>query len=129
MLDTSYYRYYTSADAGSVGYVHGLKYAFSAPSYARLAADVSNPLTATDTQVAAYADLKFQYDPTSQRVTQAVVQGAGSSATTGGQGTFTYSYSTSTFSNGYNNWATKSIETRPDGSRTPSTPTTPGKPC
>jgi hypothetical protein len=33
VLDASYYRYYTPADAGSVGYVGGLKYAFSSVSY------------------------------------------------------------------------------------------------
>src|SRR5207244_7925037 len=37
-LDTKYYRYYTPTDAGTTGYVHGLKYAFSPQSYARLAA-------------------------------------------------------------------------------------------
>jgi len=35
---------------------------------------------------------------------------------TGGQGTFTYSYALSSFSNGYNNWATKTLETLPDSS-------------
>jgi hypothetical protein len=29
IIDTMYYRYYTSADAGTTGYVHGLKYSFS----------------------------------------------------------------------------------------------------
>jgi hypothetical protein len=116
VLDTTYYRYYTSADAGNIGYVHGLKFAFSSDSYARMSADISNPLTATDSQVAPYADLYFQYDPTSQRVTEAVVQGAGCSVCSGGQGIFTYSYVESSNPNSYNSWAEKTTETLPDGS-------------
>jgi hypothetical protein len=116
VIDTTYYRYYTSLDAGSIGYVHGLKYVFGPPSYARMAADLSNPLTATDSQVAPYAEDAYQYNPTSQQVTQAVVQGSGCSACTGGQGTFTYSYATSANPSGYNNWATRTIEALPDGS-------------
>jgi RHS repeat-associated protein len=116
VIDTTYYRYYTPADAGGIGYVHGLKYVFSPQSYARMAADISNPLTATDAQVAPYADDYYQYDPTSQRVTMAVIQGNGCSVCTGGQGTFTYSYASSTFSPGYNSWAEKTVETLPDSS-------------
>ncbi|HZU38027.1 MAG TPA: hypothetical protein VFA18_19050, partial [Gemmataceae bacterium] len=59
-LATYYYRYYTST--GSGGYVHGLEYSFDPRSYARLAAAVSNPLTATNAQVAPYAQYAFQYD-------------------------------------------------------------------
>jgi hypothetical protein len=91
LIDTKYYRYYTSTDAGTIGYVHGLKYVFSPQSYARLTAGVASPLTATDAQVSPYADDYYEYDPASQRVTKAVVQGKGCSACTGGQGTFTYS--------------------------------------
>ena len=116
VIDTTYYRYYTSADAGSIGYVHGLKYVFSPQSYARMAADLSNPLTATDAHVAPYADDYYQYNPTSQQVTMAVIQGSGCSVCTGGQGTFTYTYALSSFSNGYNNWTYKTVETLPDSS-------------
>ena len=113
-LDTNYYRYYTSADAGTIGYVDGLKYSFSPQSYARLVAGVGNPFTATDTEVAPYADAYYEYDPSSQRVTKAVVQGSGCSVCTGGQGTFTYTYATSTNPTGYNSWAYKTVETLPD---------------
>jgi hypothetical protein len=116
VIDTTYYRYYTPADAGSIGYVHGLKYVFSPQSYARLAADISNPMMATDSQVAPYADAYYQYNPTTQQVTEAVIQGSGCSVCTGGQGTFTYSYATSVFQPGYNTWAKKTVETLPDGS-------------
>src|SRR5947199_10759334 len=34
VIDTMYYRYFTSADAGTIGYIHGLKYYFTAASYA-----------------------------------------------------------------------------------------------
>jgi hypothetical protein len=116
VIDTTYYRYYTSADAGNIGYVHGLKYVFSPQSCARLAADISNPMMTTDAQVAPYADAYYQYSPTTQQVTEAVIQGSGCSVCTGGQGTFTYSYATSVFQPGYNTWAKKTVETLPDGS-------------
>jgi hypothetical protein len=62
VLDASYYRYYTSADAGSIGYVGGLKYAFSSDSYARLVTALGStaPPSATDAQVSAYADNYFE---------------------------------------------------------------------
>jgi RHS repeat-associated protein len=116
-LDTKYYRYYTSADAGTIGWVHGLKYLFEPQSYARLAAAVGNPLTATDAQVAPYADDYLEYEPTTRRVTKAVVQGSGCSSCAGGQGTFTYSYTSSSNPSGYNSWATKTVETLPDGNQ------------
>jgi len=71
-LGTYYYRYYTSTGGG--GYQHGLEYWFDPRSYARLAAAYPSPLTATNTQVAPYANGYFQYD-SSQRTTEAVIQG------------------------------------------------------
>ncbi len=114
VLDTSYYRYYTPDDAGSIGYVHGLKYAFSTGSYERLVAAVGDPQTATDSDVAPYADNYFQYD-SQQRVTEDVVQGEGCSACSGGLGTYTYSYTTSSNPMAMNSWAVKTVETLPDG--------------
>jgi RHS repeat-associated protein len=114
VIDTSYYRYYTEDDAGTTGYIQGLKYYFSTDSYARLVAAVGNPLTATDSQVAPYADNYFQYD-SQQRVSEAVVQGQGCSSCSGGLGTYTYSYTTSDNPAGYNSWAVKTVETLPDG--------------
>jgi RHS repeat-associated protein len=115
-IDTSYYRYYTPADAGSIGYVHGLKYVFTPASYARLVAVAGNPQTATDSQVSPYADNYFQYD-TQHRVTEEVAQGEGCSACSGGLGTFTYSYVTSSNAPGPNSWAVKTTETLPDGNQ------------
>jgi site-specific DNA recombinase len=84
-------------------------------SFARLQAAVSDPFTATDAQVAPFADAALQYDG-QQRVTQAVIQGSGcSSASEGGLGTYSYSYTDSTNTAGFNSWATKTVETRPDG--------------
>jgi RHS repeat-associated protein len=116
ILDTTYYRYYTAADAGTTGYMHGLKYSFSPQSYARLVAAVGNPTTATDAQVAPYADDYFQYD-SQHRVTEEVVQGEGCSVCSAGLGTFTYSYTTSNNPAGYNSWKVKATETLPDGNQ------------
>jgi hypothetical protein len=115
VLGTYYYRYYTPTDAGSGGYVGGLKYYFSERSYAQLTAAVGNPTTAGDSQVAPYADDYYHYD-SSRRLTQAVVQGEGCSVCSAGLGTFTFSYTTSSNSLGYNSWAVKTVMTHPDGS-------------
>ncbi|MBX9583069.1 MAG: hypothetical protein K2X87_22410, partial [Gemmataceae bacterium] len=115
-IGTSYYRYYTSADAGTVGYAGGLKYEFTPAAYARLVANYATPTTATDSQVAPYADRAFRYDPTSHRVTRADLAGAGADgASPAGIGTFTYTYSASGSNPGYNVWDTKTVEARPDG--------------
>jgi YD repeat-containing protein len=116
VLDVHYYRYYTPADAGTVGYVNGLKYYFSPASYARLVAAVGNPSTATDAQVAPYADSYLQYNG-QQQVTEEVAQGAGCSVCSAGLGTFTFSYATSNNPDGYNSWKVKTTETLPDGNQ------------
>ena len=118
VLDTYYYRYYTSADAGSIGYVGGLKYVFGPRSYARLVTALGStaPTSAADSQVSPYADEYFEYD-SQHRTTKDVAQGAGCSACSGGLGTFTYSYTSSTNAAGYNSWATKTVETLPDGNQ------------
>src|SRR5262249_22653758 len=113
-LDTRYYRYYVSGDSN--GYAGALKYVFNPDSYARLKAVYSDPTTATDAQVAPYADASYQYDSV-QRVSQAVLQGAGCSSCTGGLGTYTYSYTTSPFADGYGNWRRKLTENLPDGNQ------------
>jgi RHS repeat-associated protein len=112
-LDTAYYRYYVSGQSN--GYVHGLKFFFDAASYGRLVAAYPTPSSASDSQVSPYATINLQYD-SSQRVTQAVVQGAGASSS-GGQGTFTYSWTTSSNSSGSNSWQTKCVETLPDSNQ------------
>jgi hypothetical protein len=115
VLDTKYYRYYTGE---SGGYVHGLKYAFGPAAYARLAAAVANPLTATDTQVAPYADVYLTYD-SQRRVSTETVAGAGASAANGdnGLGTYSFSYTASSNAAGFNSWAVKTTETLPDNNQ------------
>jgi RHS repeat-associated protein len=114
-LDTTYLRYYTGE---SGGYTHGLKYVFRPDSYARLVAALgSNIDSISDTNAAPYADDYFEYDA-SQRITKHTVAGAG--GTTGGGnglGAYTYSYTASSNPVDYNSWATKTIETLPDGNQ------------
>jgi hypothetical protein len=115
VLDNSYYRYYVSGEAN--GYQRGLKYVFNTQSYARLVAALGNSLSGlTDSQVAPYADNYFQYD-SSQRVTKEVAQGLGCSACSGGLGTFTYAYTSSSNAPGPNSWAAKTVEGLPDGNQ------------
>jgi YD repeat-containing protein len=57
----------------------------------------------------------FSYD-SSQRVVQETVEGLGDSQTSGGQGTYSFSY-TSTSNNGYNAWTYKNVETLPDSNQ------------
>jgi RHS repeat-associated protein len=115
VLDTYYYRYYQSGDAH--GYAHGLKYVFGPDAHARLAAAYTNPTNTTDSQASTYADYYFEYD-SQQRVTKVSVAGAGTTYGGGnGQGSYTYSYTGSSNSAGYNSWATKTVETLPDGNQ------------
>jgi hypothetical protein len=111
VIDTTYYRYWIST--GSGGVPHGLKYAFGPASFGRLAGAVSDPLTATDTEVAPFADRYFEYD-SGRRVTSVTAQG-GCSAGRGGLGTSTYAYTASSNTPGVNSWAMKTVETLPDG--------------
>jgi RHS repeat-associated protein len=114
VLDTSYYRYYTAGNPN--GYQHGLEYVFNPDSYLRLTAALgTNVSSLTDAQVAPYADNYFRYDG-QKRVTQETVQGAGDSQTGGGLGTYTFAYTASSNTPGFQNWAVKTVVTNPDGS-------------
>src|SRR6266852_6148162 len=70
----------------TIGYPHGLKYAFGPQSYERMVAASINLLTATDSVVAPDADDYYQYN-SSQQVSEVVVAGAGASSG-GGLGTY-----------------------------------------
>jgi len=114
-IDTKYYRYYTYGETG--GYSHGMKYIFDAASYARLSKAVIGPFTASDAEVAKYAQQHFEYDNV-RRVVRHVIQGMGSSQSGNeGLGVFTYSYETSDNPDGTNSWKYKTIETLPSGNR------------
>jgi RHS repeat-associated protein len=136
-LETSYYRYYTPADATNAlgdteGFVHGLKFVITGPAFARLTAEVGDPSALSDEIIAPYADHQFQYDE-ERRVTSVVVAGAGGTTGSGagnmaGHGTFEYAYgpvsdrpnsSTVHLQFGYGDffsaWKYQTTETRPDG--------------
>ncbi|MDW8264105.1 MAG: hypothetical protein RMJ52_02115, partial [Gemmataceae bacterium] len=127
VLETSYYRYYVAGENN--GYEGGLKYVFRPSSYARLAANVANPETASDAQIAPYADHYFEYDD-QFRVTKEVAAGAGDDES-GGRGTFTFTYTINELgmatmpggtggpagSGDPNVWLVKTVETLPDGNQ------------
>jgi hypothetical protein len=99
---------------GASGYVHGLEYAVTTDAYARLVAALGSGVDSlTNSQVAPYANHYFEYD-SALRVTKEIAAGAGSSAA-GGLGTFTFSYTASGNTAGFNSWATTTVETLPDG--------------
>ena len=101
-----YYRYYLSGDPN--GFVHGLKYVVKPNTYATMTADGLDPTSVADAVLAQYADQFLQYD-SSQRVTLETLDG--------GSRTYTFAFTQSGNPDDYNNWATKTVETRPDGSR------------
>ena len=74
--------------------------------------------TATNTSVAPFATNVYGYDAQG-RVVRRDVQGAGCSSCTGGIGTFTYAYATNPLApaGSLDAWATKTTETRPDGTQ------------
>ena len=122
---TSYYRYYLelpsgnssssssslSSSGGAIGSptrVRLLKYVVEPAAYTRMEDDGVNPLTASDAQIALYANYYFEYDA-QRRVTKEMVEGASR--------TYLFSYEESGFSDGVNSWKTKTTETLPDGSQ------------
>jgi hypothetical protein len=116
VLETSYYRYYVALESN--GYEGGLKFVFRPQAYARLAANVANPETATDAQIAPYAAHYFEYDD-QFRVTKEIAAGAGDDGT-GGRGQFTFSYTVNealASPGDLNAWVVKTVETLPDGNQ------------
>lgn len=107
-IDNHYYRYWTTTGSGALP--HCLKYVVNSAAYDRMLAAGLNPLTATDAQVAGFADLYLEYD--SQRHVTL-------ETTDGGLYTHRFAFTTNAnpgYVNDYNNWKTKTVETRPDGS-------------
>jgi len=116
---TMMYRYYKEFPAGSSssssssgGYLEArlLKYVINLEAYERLEADpnVTDPLTASDSKVAEYADKYFEYDA-GRRVTKETVNG--------GSQTYLFSYEESENADGYNSWKCKTTETLPSGAQ------------
>ena len=103
--DAHYYRYWKDGDAK--GFAHGLKYVVEPESYARIS-EVTDPLLASDSQIAQYADYYYEYNA-SRRVAKETVQAGAMS--------FTFKYSSNSGANNHNHWRRKTVETRPDGSQ------------
>jgi RHS repeat-associated protein len=112
VLNTDYYRYYKTT--GSGGYAGALKYVVSGPGYDLAAATLGSATGATDAQLAPYAANYFEYDGIG-RVTKEVAGGLGCPVCTAGQGALTYAYTANASGGGMNGWATKTVETLPDG--------------
>jgi RHS repeat-associated protein len=113
-ISEEYYTYYTAGNSTN-GYTGGLQYFLDAAGYARAVAAGVNFSTASN--LAPFAALYVQYYSSNHYTKEEVVAGEGSSASTG-QGTYAFTYSSSTFDVGYNLWATKTAVTLPDSSTT-----------
>jgi len=118
-INTKYFRYYTEGESG--GNVYDLKYSFTPQSYDRLKDAYATPDTATDAQVAPYADTYLEYDKQG-RVTKIIQAREGSTTGSGtgalaDQGVYTYEYYTSANDDGVNKWKTRTTETLPDGNQ------------
>jgi RHS repeat-associated protein len=105
-MGVHYYRYYKAGDAN--GAARLIKFILEPEAYQRLDDAVADPTTASDTTVGAYADHYFEYD-SDGRVTKEKVDG--------GSKTYTFSYTTSSHADGYNNWKRKTVETLPDSTQ------------
>jgi RHS repeat-associated protein len=105
-LKTSYYRFWKTGSGGGVP--HGLKFVVLPEAYARMVAAGLTPETATDAQVAGYADYYFEYDG-ARRVKLEKLYG--------GSETYTYAYLEGGSSDDYNEWTTRTTETLPNGAQ------------
>ncbi|HUY36901.1 MAG TPA: hypothetical protein VMV69_29550, partial [Pirellulales bacterium] len=106
-IDNHYYRSWTTTGGGALA--HCLKYVLGGAAYGRMVAAGLNPITATDAQLAGYADLYLEYDA-ERHVTN--------ETTDGGLYPFTFAFTTNAnpgYFDDYDNWKTKTVETRPDG--------------
>ena len=105
---TSYFRYWPSS--ASPGFVHGLKFIVQPDAYQRIIAAGLEAATATDAQIAPFADYYFEYNnPTDRRVSKEIFEG--------GSQTYSFAYALSGFTVDYNNWYMQTTVTRPDGSQ------------
>lgn len=104
--ENKYYRYYQEGDLN--GFAHGLRYVVEPATYEKMLTSGYDPLTTSNATIAMFADNYFEYD-TQQRAILEQVDGASQ--------TFTFEYTDGTSSTDKNVWATKTIETLPDGSQ------------
>ncbi|MGC3967595.1 MAG: RHS repeat-associated core domain-containing protein [Pirellulales bacterium] len=104
---TSYYRYYISGQAN--GFIHGLKYALNPAAFERAQTSLGDPLLATDSQIAKFADYYFEYDD-QFRVT--LERAAGGTL----RYQLAYEENPSPSPDGANVWRWKTTVAQPDGS-------------
>lgn len=103
-IGTTHYRYWLPGQSG--GMEHGLKSVINDASFVRMSDDGHDPLSASDAVIAQYADHHFEYDAQGRVAVERLF---------GGADTYSYSYTASGHAKDPNNWATKAVETRPDG--------------
>ena len=107
------YRYYKAGVETSIGFEHGLKFMVSPATGQKIQNDGKDPATISDSELAQYADLYYQYNPATRRVSLW--------RTMGGTQQFTLSYSNNANTlpspAPFNHWTQKSILTRQDGSK------------
>jgi len=116
LIDVKSYRYAVTTVAGNV--VSRLQGVFDGDGWRRLTQAGLNIETASNGLVKPYARDWYAFDGLG-RVGQHDIQGAGCSACTAGIGTYTYTYENNPYSidRGFNDWQTKTTETRPDGTQ------------
>ncbi|MEM6258477.1 MAG: RHS repeat-associated core domain-containing protein [Planctomycetota bacterium] len=111
----TYYRWYTPGSAN--GFEGGLKYVVGPAAYAEMLADSLAPETASDSQVAGYADHYFEYDSATRAVTKEVATdcaGCGDGSGTGSSGE-TFTRTESVNEDGYNSWKWKVVMAKANG--------------
>ena len=110
-LDTQYFRYYVEGEEG--GYAGALKFVLEPAAFARMR-ETTDPLTASDAELAGFATRYFEYDEVSERISKLV--------TNAGLLTYLFAYefnsASSASDDDFNFWTVKTTTTRPDGSRT-----------
>ena len=104
VIGRTFYRYYVAGEAS--GFVHGLKFVLHSESLARLTAAGLSPETATDAQLAGFADFRFYYDTAKRVVREDVAAGTYS---------HTFAYHDSNVVNSI--WSIRTTETLPDGAQ------------
>lgn len=106
VVDQKLYRYYRPGDPG--GFVSGMKLVIGAGAYENMLAAGLNPETATDAELAGFADFYYEYDA-EKRVSLEKLEG--------GRRQYSFAYETNPdFDGAANTWLTKTVETLPDGS-------------
>ncbi|MCG8649969.1 MAG: hypothetical protein MI861_09050, partial [Pirellulales bacterium] len=105
----SYYRWYKQGQAN--GFAGAIKYMLGPQAYAEMLADNLTPETASDQQLATYANLYFEYDA-DQKVTKEIASGGGGGTGPAGE---TMTRTQSGHSDNYNHWKWKVVLSKANG--------------